>query len=81
MNTPSKDTSMMLDALQSAVSKALDKKRRLGQYAVFWENGKIVFTEGDRPVEQPEFSSVEAASSPYHENSEPKDRNSDNKNG
>ena len=25
-----------LEALQRAVTKALDRKRRLGQYAVFW---------------------------------------------
>ncbi len=29
---------VILKALQSAVHKALDKKRRLGQYAVVWDN-------------------------------------------
>jgi hypothetical protein len=32
----------MLDALRKAVTKALDRKKRLGQYAVVWENGKPV---------------------------------------
>ena len=32
-----------LEALQRAVTKALDRKRRLGQYAVFWEDDRIVF--------------------------------------
>ena len=34
-----------LDALRSAVAKALDQKRRLGQYAVIWRDGKVVRLE------------------------------------
>ena len=41
-----------LEALQRAVNKALDRKRRLGQYAVFWEDDRIVFVGPDAP--QPE---------------------------
>ena len=41
-----------LEALQRAVTKALDRKRRLGQYAVFWEDDRIVFVGPDAP--QPE---------------------------
>ena len=37
----------MLDALRSAVAKALDRKRRLGQYAVIWRDGKVVRLEPD----------------------------------
>jgi len=33
---------MMLDALKTAVAHALEKKCRLGQYAVIWKNGKPV---------------------------------------
>ena len=36
-----------LDALRSAVAKALDRKRRLGQYAVIWRDGKVVRLEPD----------------------------------
>jgi hypothetical protein len=32
----------MLETLRLAVNKALDKKKRLGQYAVVWKDGKPV---------------------------------------
>ena len=31
-----------LDALRSAVAEALERKRRLGQYAVIWRDGQAV---------------------------------------
>jgi hypothetical protein len=31
-----------LDALRAAVADALDRKRRLGQYAVIWRDGHVV---------------------------------------
>ncbi len=34
-----------LDALRSAVAEALDRKRRLGQYAVIWRDGRAVRVE------------------------------------
>ncbi len=34
-----------LQALREAVAEALEKKRRLGQYTVFWEDGRIVYAE------------------------------------
>ncbi|CAN5273242.1 hypothetical protein BH09GEM1_BH09GEM1_32920 [soil metagenome] len=37
----------VLDALRRAVAKALDRKRRLGQYAVIWRDGKVVRLEAD----------------------------------
>jgi len=33
------DTQQMLDSLKQAVTHALEKKKRLGQYAVIWEDG------------------------------------------
>ena len=39
-----------LDALRSAVAEALDRKRRLGQYAVIWRDGRAVRIE---PEEEP----------------------------
>ena len=39
-------------ALKSAVSDALDRKRRLGQYAVVYKNGKPVRISGDQLSEQ-----------------------------
>ena len=34
-----------LAVLRQAVAEALDRKRRLGQYAVFWQDGKVVRVE------------------------------------
>jgi hypothetical protein len=43
------DTQQMLDSLKQAVAQALEKKKRLGQYAVMWENGKPVLIGEDAP--------------------------------
>ncbi|PJA33531.1 MAG: hypothetical protein CO187_01210 [Zetaproteobacteria bacterium CG_4_9_14_3_um_filter_53_7] len=37
---PSEESRILLDTLKTAVTQALEKKRRLGQYAVIWKNGK-----------------------------------------
>ena len=44
---PSPQSQEMLEALQQAVAEALDKKRRLGQYAVVWRDGAPVMVGGD----------------------------------
>ena len=36
-----------LAVLRQAVAVALDRKRRLGQYAVFWQDGKVVRVEAE----------------------------------
>jgi hypothetical protein len=46
---PSQEGQQTLEMLRRSVSKALEKKRRLGQYAVVWKNGKPVATGGDAP--------------------------------
>ncbi|MBN2791649.1 MAG: hypothetical protein JXQ81_03980 [Desulfuromonadales bacterium] len=46
---PSQEGQQMLETLRQSVSKALEKKRRLGQYAVIWKNGKPMVTSGDAP--------------------------------
>lgn len=35
----------VLDALRRAVAEALDRKRRLGQYAIIWRDGQAVRVE------------------------------------
>ncbi len=40
------------ELLERAVAEALDKKRRLGQYAVVYENGRTVRIEPDPAPEQ-----------------------------
>ena len=47
--TPSKEGQVMLDSLQKAITQALEKKRRLGQYAVVWRDGKPVMIGEDAP--------------------------------
>lgn len=50
MSAPSPETQAMLDVLTTAVAKALDKKKRLGQYAVIWVNGKPLVVGDDAPT-------------------------------
>lgn len=45
--TPSPEGQRQLEILRQAVNKALEKKRRLGQYAVVWQDGKPVMTGED----------------------------------
>jgi hypothetical protein len=46
---PSAQAKTMLQALQNAVTKSLEKKQKLGQYAVVWQNGRPVQTGTDAP--------------------------------
>jgi hypothetical protein len=46
---PSKKGQEILDSLQKAVTQALEKKRRLGQYAVVCRDGKPVMIGEDAP--------------------------------
>ena len=48
MKTPSPESERMLETLRQAVNKALDRKRRLGQYAIIWKDGKPVVLEADK---------------------------------
>ncbi len=50
MKQKSPDNNALLDALRLAVDEALERKRRLGHYAVFWENGEIFMEGEDAPV-------------------------------
>ena len=46
---PSEKSQQTLETMKQAVAKALEKKKRLGQYAVFWEDGKAVLVGEDAP--------------------------------
>lgn len=46
---PSRECQVILDSLQKAVTQALEKKRRLGQYAVVCRDGKPVMIGEDAP--------------------------------
>ena len=41
---PSAEGKLLLETLKKAVTGTLEKKRRLGQYAVVWQDGKPVKT-------------------------------------
>lgn len=46
---PSPQALATLKALQAAVTQCLDRKQRLGQYAVVWQNGRPVKVGGGSP--------------------------------
>lgn len=45
----SQEGQLMLESLRRAVAAELNKKKRLGQYAVIWQNGKPVVVGDDAP--------------------------------
>lgn len=47
--TPDDHAMDVLKSLRRAVAEALERKRRLGQYAVFWRDGRIVYEGPDSP--------------------------------
>lgn len=50
MKKPSEDTQKILETLQKAVNEALDKKKRLGQYAVIWRDNRPVAIGENAPA-------------------------------
>ena len=48
-STPSPEGQRQLETLRQAVDKTLEKKRRLGQYAVTWKDGKPIISGEDVP--------------------------------
>jgi hypothetical protein len=52
--TLSEDSQRMLDSLRKAARNALERKRKLGQYAVVWENGKplLIGADAPQPIDQ-----------------------------
>lgn len=42
-------TQLIFEALKQSVTKALDKKRRLGHYSVIWQDGKPILQGDDAP--------------------------------
>jgi len=43
---------LILKKFRNAVADALERKRRLGQYAVFWQDGKPVLIGEDAPQDK-----------------------------
>ena len=46
---PSKEGRELLESLRQSVANALERKRRLGQYAVTWQDGKPLAKGDDAP--------------------------------
>ncbi|MGE4441838.1 MAG: hypothetical protein AB7D27_10180 [Desulfomicrobium sp.] len=46
---PSKESMIVLESLRKAVAQALDRKKRLGQYAVVWQDGQPTIIGDDKP--------------------------------
>jgi hypothetical protein len=53
MRSVSVDSQKILDSLTAAVNKALEKKKRLGQYAVVWVDNKPVVLK-EETLQRPE---------------------------
>ncbi|MGI6302693.1 MAG: hypothetical protein ACOX52_16785 [Verrucomicrobiota bacterium] len=49
ITTPSPEGQKQLETLRQVADRTLEKKRRLGQYAVIWKDGKPVTTCADVP--------------------------------
>ena len=49
---PSEKSMEILKFLRAAVTEALEKKRKLGQYAVIWDGKKPVKIRGDMPDQE-----------------------------
>lgn len=70
---PSKESLVVLAALKEAAINVLEKKRKLGHYAVIWENNQVVYKGDDVPqnlqkIEVPPHPRVAGAE--FLENSE-----------
>jgi hypothetical protein len=53
MDNISPDVLIILDSLKKAVAETLDRKQRLGQYAVVWRDGKPAFIGEELPSKSP----------------------------
>lgn len=47
MSQPSDDLQRTWDILKQVAASTLERKRRLGESAVIWQDGRVVITEGD----------------------------------
>ncbi len=51
MSQFSQDTQKILETLKKVAAETLDRKRRLGHYAVIWQDGRPVAIGEDAPDE------------------------------
>ncbi len=48
-NSPSPEAQAMLQSLRASVAQCLERKQKLGQYAVFWHDGQVLQVGADAP--------------------------------
>lgn len=58
-----------LDSLRQSVAEALERKRRLGQYAVFWRDGRVVCEGPDAPEPEERPNPTKIPRQPSNNNS------------
>lgn len=58
MNSYDYEAQQCLESLRIAVREELERKRLLGQYAVFWIDGKVVKKIPDPPQEPAPFDDL-----------------------
>lgn len=50
---------VILDTLKKVAAATLERKRRLGHYAVLWQDGKVVLQGEDAPDTQPQLKRLD----------------------
>ncbi len=58
-----------LDSLRQSVDEALERKRRLGQYAVFWRDGRVVCEGPDAPEPEKRLNPAKTPRQPGNDDS------------
>ena len=61
MSEPSEHIRLMWESLKQVATETLDHKRRLGQYAVIWQDGKPAIVGGEMDAHR---TSLPAATRP-----------------
>lgn len=51
----------VMDSLTKSVGEALERKRRLGQYAVIWEEGKVIRLYDEDAIPNVDTNEIESA--------------------
>lgn len=65
MSTLSEDSQRLMESLQRAVDEALERKRRLGQYAVVWRDGQPAFIGPNPPRTGQRYAPIDSTSPPF----------------
>lgn len=65
MNKLSAEDTRLLDTLRQAGCEALERKRRLGQYAVIWRDGQPAFIGPNPPPSVGRYATIDPADRPF----------------